>query len=184
MMTAGDALKLGILNEVVAGDVLMDRVYEMANQIADNSASAIAMAKAAMTGGASMDLDIGKISSWDIWPPALELRISRRDLLPLKKNVLQNSAETGLRQSDWIQAGSFCSLKKKERMIHMAYEGRGLYLEEFEIGKLYETVGRTITEADVANFAGLSGDFNPLHMDDEFAKTICSASVLLTEHWD
>ena len=36
----------------------------------------------------------------------------------------------------------------------MAYEGRGLYLEEFEIGKLYETVGRTITEADVANFAG------------------------------
>lgn len=52
----------------------------------------------------------------------------------------------------------------------MAYEGRGLYLEEFEIGKLYETVGRTITEADVANFAGLSGDFNPLHMDDEFAK--------------
>ena len=27
----------------------------------------------------------------------------------------------------------------------MAYEGRGLYLEEFEIGKLYETVGRTIT---------------------------------------
>ena len=53
----------------------------------------------------------------------------------------------------------------------MAYEGRGLYLEEFEIGKLYETVGRTITEADVANFAGLSGDFNPLHMDDEFAKT-------------
>jgi enoyl-CoA hydratase len=60
MMTAGDALKLGILNEVVAGDVLMDRVYEMANQIADNSASAIAMAKAAMTGGASMDLDIGK----------------------------------------------------------------------------------------------------------------------------
>ena len=48
----------------------------------------------------------------------------------------------------------------------MAYEGRGLYLEEFEIGKLYETVGRTITEADVANFAGLSGDFNPLHMDD------------------
>ena len=52
----------------------------------------------------------------------------------------------------------------------MAYEGRGLYLEEFEIGKLYETVGRTITEADVANFAGLSGDFNPLLMDDEFAK--------------
>ena len=31
-------------------------------------------------------------------------------------------------------------------------------------------MGRTITEADVVNFAGISGDFNPLHMDDEFAK--------------
>lgn len=52
----------------------------------------------------------------------------------------------------------------------MAYEGRGLYLEEFEIGKIYESAGRTITEADVVNFAGLSGDFNPLHMDVEFGK--------------
>ena len=48
---------------------------------------------------------------------------------------------------------------------------RGMYLEEFEIGKVYESMGRTITEADVTNFAGFSGDFNPLHMDDEFAKS-------------
>jgi len=52
----------------------------------------------------------------------------------------------------------------------MAYESRGFYLEDFEIGKTYESVGRTITEADVVNFAGLSGDFNPLHMDEEFGK--------------
>ncbi len=52
----------------------------------------------------------------------------------------------------------------------MAYQPRGLYLEDFEIGKTYESVGRTITEADVVNFAGLSGDFNPLHMDEEFGK--------------
>ena len=31
--------------------------------------------------------------------------------------------------------------------------------------------GRTITEADIVNFAGLSGDFNPIHIDHEFAKT-------------
>ncbi len=52
----------------------------------------------------------------------------------------------------------------------MAYVGRGLYLEDFEVGKVYETAGRTITEADVVNYAGLSGDFNPLHMDEEFGK--------------
>jgi len=52
----------------------------------------------------------------------------------------------------------------------MAYQPRGLYFEEFEIGKCYESMGRTITEADVVNFAGLSGDFNPLHVDEEFGK--------------
>lgn len=47
----------------------------------------------------------------------------------------------------------------------------GLYLEDFEIGREYVSPARTVTEADVVNFAGLSGDFNPLHMDEEFAKT-------------
>lgn len=52
----------------------------------------------------------------------------------------------------------------------MAYEPRGLYLEEFQLEKMYESLSRTITEADVCNFAGVSGDFNPLHMDEEFGK--------------
>ncbi len=50
------------------------------------------------------------------------------------------------------------------------YQFRGLYLEDFEIGKTYYSPARTITEADVASFAGLSGDYNPLHVDEEFAK--------------
>ena len=50
------------------------------------------------------------------------------------------------------------------------YQARGLYLEDFEIGREYVSPARTVTEADVVNFAGLSGDFNPLHMDEEFAK--------------
>jgi acyl dehydratase len=49
--------------------------------------------------------------------------------------------------------------------------GSGLTFEEFEIGATYESQARTISEADVATFAGLSGDFNPLHTDAEFAKT-------------
>lgn len=52
----------------------------------------------------------------------------------------------------------------------MANTVRGLYLEDFEIGRAYESLGRTVTEADVVNFAGVSGDFNPLHMDEEFGR--------------
>ena len=50
------------------------------------------------------------------------------------------------------------------------YQQRGYYLEDFEIGREYVSPARTVTEADVVNFAGISGDFNPLHTDEEFAK--------------
>ena len=47
----------------------------------------------------------------------------------------------------------------------------GLYFEDVQLGMRFETPARTITEADVVNFAGVSGDFNPLHTDEEFART-------------
>jgi acyl dehydratase len=47
---------------------------------------------------------------------------------------------------------------------------RGRYFEQFEVGEKLETPARTITEADVVTFAGLSGDYNPIHTDAEFAK--------------
>ncbi len=47
---------------------------------------------------------------------------------------------------------------------------RGLFFEEFEIGLTLETRGRTITETDVVSFAGISGDFNPMHTDAEYSK--------------
>lgn len=47
---------------------------------------------------------------------------------------------------------------------------RGRYFSEFEVGQSFETGGRTITEADVVLFAGLSGDYNPLHTDQSFAE--------------
>jgi acyl dehydratase len=49
---------------------------------------------------------------------------------------------------------------------------RGLYFEEFEIGQKIVTMARTVSEADIFNFAGLSGDYNPIHTDAEFSKTI------------
>lgn len=48
---------------------------------------------------------------------------------------------------------------------------RGLYFEEFEEGMELETRGRTIAETDIVNFAGVSGDFNPMHTDAAYAQT-------------
>lgn len=53
----------------------------------------------------------------------------------------------------------------------MAFTPMHLYFDDVEVGQEWESLGRTVTEADVVNFAGLSGDFNPIHMDHEFAKT-------------
>ena len=39
-----------------------------------------------------------------------------------------------------------------------------------EEGAVFVSAGRTITEADIVNFAGLSGDFNPLHTDEEWVR--------------
>jgi acyl dehydratase len=46
-----------------------------------------------------------------------------------------------------------------------------LYFEDFQVGQRFTTPARTVTEADIANFAGVSGDYNPIHTDAEFAKT-------------
>ncbi|MGH7776766.1 MAG: MaoC/PaaZ C-terminal domain-containing protein [Candidatus Dormibacterales bacterium] len=46
----------------------------------------------------------------------------------------------------------------------------GLYWEEWEPGREWETAARTIGEAEISHFAGLSGDFNPLHVDEEYAR--------------
>jgi acyl dehydratase len=45
------------------------------------------------------------------------------------------------------------------------------YFEELEQshGETYESQGRTVTEADIVNFAGVGNEFHPLHMDAEFA---------------
>lgn len=47
----------------------------------------------------------------------------------------------------------------------------GLYFEDFEIGAEMVTRGRTITESDLVQFAGLTGDYNPMHTDAEYART-------------
>lgn len=48
---------------------------------------------------------------------------------------------------------------------------RGMYFEEFEIGQKVVSTPRTVTEADVVAFAGLSGDYNQIHTDAAYAAT-------------
>ena len=54
-------------------------------------------------------------------------------------------------------------------MTEITYKPRGLYFEEFEIGQVLVTAGRTVTESDIVRFAGLSGDYNQIHTDADYA---------------
>jgi len=47
---------------------------------------------------------------------------------------------------------------------------RGLYWEDWQIDAEFESPARTVTEADITLFAGLSGDYNPLHVNEEYCK--------------
>ena len=46
----------------------------------------------------------------------------------------------------------------------------GLYFEEFSVGQKVTTVGRTLSESSIFDFAGLTGDYNQIHTDAEFAR--------------
>ncbi len=48
--------------------------------------------------------------------------------------------------------------------------GEGWYFEDYEVGKEIQSSSRTMTEADIVNFAGITGDWNPIHTDEEFAR--------------
>jgi 3-hydroxybutyryl-CoA dehydratase len=45
-----------------------------------------------------------------------------------------------------------------------------VYLDDIQTGATFTTARRTITEADIVAFAGVSGDFNPLHTDEMFVR--------------
>src|SRR5215208_2242117 len=53
--------------------------------------------------------------------------------------------------------------RMKERVM-------GKYFDDFEIGEESITAGRTITETDIVNFAGITGDWNEIHTNKELAE--------------
>ena len=54
--------------------------------------------------------------------------------------------------------------------MRQTYTVRGHYFEEFAVGDLAVSAGRTVTETDIVNFAGLAGDYTQIHTNAEFAK--------------
>ena len=53
-------------------------------------------------------------------------------------------------------------VKEANEMLH------GLYFEDLEEG-MKDAYAKTITNADIITFAGISGDTNPVHLNHEFA---------------
>jgi 3-hydroxybutyryl-CoA dehydratase len=47
---------------------------------------------------------------------------------------------------------------------------RGRYFEDFQAGDMVVTAGRTVTEADIVMFAGLSGDYTQIHTNEVYAQ--------------
>jgi acyl dehydratase len=75
-------------------------------------------------------------------------------------------------------------MTKKEREMRIAPAGSGglvpahetmakehKYLEDYDIGETIVSPWRTITETDIVNFAGITGDWHPLHTDKIYAGT-------------
>jgi len=65
-----------------------------------------------------------------------------------------------------------------------AYQPRGKYFADFQVGTELVSAGRTITEADIVQFGTLTGDFNPMHMDAEYARAGMFGERLPTAFWD
>ena len=52
----------------------------------------------------------------------------------------------------------------------MSFSSSHLFFDDLEVGQQWTSGGRTVTEADIVNFASFSGDFNPIHIDAEWTE--------------
>lgn len=54
--------------------------------------------------------------------------------------------------------------------MNKPHELHGYFLEDLTVG-MSDVFAKTVTDADIVAFAGVSGDTNPVHLNDEFAAT-------------
>src|SRR6059058_3397931 len=76
------------------------------------------------------------------------------------RTVFHESSTVSFLTIDFHCTRASVIMRRKEHYL-------SLYFEDFGIGVEHVTRGRTITEADIVNFAGLSGDFMELHTNEE-----------------
>lgn len=55
-----------------------------------------------------------------------------------------------------------------DQMTNVADKLQGYYFEDLEVG-MTDVFAKTVTEADIVLFAGISGDTNPVHLNEDFA---------------
>ena len=54
----------------------------------------------------------------------------------------------------------------------------GKFFEEFSVGDIFTTPSRVVTPADITAFATLTGDHNPLHVDEKFARASVHSGII------
>jgi 3-hydroxybutyryl-CoA dehydratase len=64
------------------------------------------------------------------------------------------------------RCGGTTARQKGSRVMQ---ELHGYFIEDLEVG-MSDSYGKTVTDADIVAFAGVSGDTNPVHLNEEFAK--------------
>ena len=95
-----------------------------------------------------------------------ERREFKKSICVIKGIADEKDLYHGFFQAYWRRHKKVLTELEKE----MKNMGNKYYFEDFKIGMEFETGGKTITEADIVNFAALSGDWNLIHVDAEFAK--------------
>src|SRR5262249_45501436 len=80
---------------------------------------------------------------------------------PARRMTRHRGAAGLARALDW---------KRRSVVMSIAAEMHGYYLDDLKVG-MSAVFGKTITDADIQGFAGVSGDTNPLHLHDDFART-------------
>jgi len=86
------------------------------------------------------------------------------------RGVLHYMQRTALQGSPTVLAAVTREWLPKAAEHHDRVHPFRKYFEELEIGETLRTHGRTVTESDIVNFAGISGDFFYVHMDEVAAK--------------